>query len=138
MLKKKVIGIVLTQKMADERYVKKDEPGPTPPIHLEDTIYYGFAGNDLSGVTGLTEEDVELPDTLTKTVTNGTAGYSFYIAVPDGWSLQQITQNGFTFPMGTAEAITVDGLNYKRYKSSEETGYIVKNYVLSITIEQNI
>lgn len=134
MLKKKVIGIVLTQKMADERYVKKDEPGPTPPIHLEETIYYGFAGNDLSGVTGLTSEDVELPDTLTRTVTNSTAGYSFYIAVPADKSVQQIVYGALPFPMNAAETITVDGLSYKRYKSSEAEGYVADDYMFTITI----
>lgn len=120
-----------TKEECDERYV---QTSPAPPIHLEETIFYGFAGNDLSGVTGLTEEDVELPDTLTRTVANSTAGYSFYIAVPATYSVQQVTQGGIEFPMGASETITIDGISYKRYKSSEESGYIISNYTLVITI----
>lgn len=93
-------------------------PQPTPPTPDQSPIVYGF-GTSASGVYA-NGERITLPTTAEGTYT-GTAtanGQNFYILVPyDFETLTLFIMGGVQFAMNPVTSSTIDGIQYKVYKS---------------------
>lgn len=97
------------------------------PIYMQ-TIYYGFANPNITGVSGLIPINKEVVQG-TYSVTNDNSGNQYFMIIPESMNITDVTLDGFEFPMDYIGNVIVNNKTYKKYMAvGSDLGYKTGEY----------